>query len=290
LAGSFYVGIYGGETVYRERSFFGVHRITRVETENGEGGYELVHGNTVHGRQILDPELRHEPLSYYHRTGPIGDVFKIFSGPSAKKEIALVGLGAGALAAYGEPGQHLTFYEIDPAVVRISRDEGYFTFLSDSRASCVDYVLGDARLTLKKSPDHHYDMIIMDAFSSDSIPLHLLTREALNLYLQKLADGGLLIFHLSNRYLELRPVLGDLAKEAGLVCWGRFQDQESLGEAERNIGKAGSNWLVMARQRSDLGSLIQQAGWNPIIGRPDRPVWTDDFSNLLGVFQWNWGM
>jgi hypothetical protein len=287
LAGSFYMGVYG-DTIHRERSFFGVHRVTLEETTNRTGQvtkqeHVLVHGNTVHGRQNTDPERRHNPLTYYYRTGPIGKVFAAFSGSSAKKDVALVGLGAGALAAYGEPGQHFTFYEIDPAVVRIARDEGYFTYLGDSKAS-IDYVLGDARITLKKAADRQYGMIIMDAFSSDSIPLHLLTREAFQLYKQKLADNGLLIVHFSNRYLDLEPILGDLAADAGLRCW--VMNDLAPSEEEKEDGKTPSRWVVMARSDSDLGTLRESGDWKEVFPRRGMPVWTDDFSNLFSVFMW----
>ena len=131
--------------------------------------------------------------------------------------MAIVGLGAGSLACYAEPGQGWTFYEIDPAVVRIARDPRFFTYLKDCRARSQDVVVGDARLRLRDAPDGGYGLIVLDAFSSDAIPMHLLTREALRLYRDKLADGGLIAFHISNRYLDLAPVLGALARDAGLI-------------------------------------------------------------------------
>jgi hypothetical protein len=289
VAGSFYMGVYG-DTIYRERSFFGVHRITLEETKDPKTGevrteHVLVHGNTVHGRQNLDPKRSHDPLTYYYRTGPIGQVFASFSGSAAKKEVALVGLGAGAMAAYGEHGQHFTFYEIDPAVVRIANDDRFFTYLRDCRAH-VEFVLGDARITLKQAPEKHYGMIIMDAFSSDSIPLHLLTREAFHLYKEKLADDGLLIFHFSNRYLDLEPVLGDLAGDAGLNCW--VMNDLMPSKEEKEDGKTPSRWVAMARHKSDFGKLANTttSGWQQIFPRKGEAVWTDDFSNLFSVFMW----
>lgn len=245
----------------------------------------LVHGNTIHGRQSLLPARRREPLTYYHPTGPIGQVFTSVSS-DVKKHVALVGLGAGALAAYGERGQHYVFYEIDPAVVHIARDEGYFTYLDDSLAD-IDYVLGDARLTLKQAADKQYGMIVMDAFSSDSIPLHLLTREAVALYKQKLADNGVLVFHFSHRYLDLQPVLGDLAHDAALICWVR-NDLLVSAEEER-AGKSPSRWIVMARRRADLETLTETPGWEEVGEPSGRPVWTDDFSNVFSVFRWRSG-
>jgi hypothetical protein len=323
LAGNLYIGVYGGETIYRERSFFGVHRITHYQTEEGQEAHELVHGNTVHGRQNMDPKRCRDPLTYYSRTGPIGQVFAAYPGEAArgeislvglgaggiiatgfgwpivyKEEIALVGLGAGALAAYGEPTIHFTFYEIDPAVIRISRDMGYFTFLRDSRAE-ITYVEGDARLKLKEATAK-YRMIVLDAFSSDSIPLHLLTREAVQLYIQKLAANGLLIFHISSRYVDLQPVLGDLAADAGLNCWA--MNDLAPSEQEKNDGKEPSRWVILAPAGADLGRL-ELAGasadlgkrnendkkkekWVEVKRRDSSAVWTDDFSNVFSVVTW----
>src|SRR5439155_6829326 len=151
------------------------------------------HGNTVHGRQSVEPDRRREPLTYYHPTGPIGQVFAAFSGAAAKSQVGVVGLGTGSLAAYGASGQQFTYYEIDPAVDRLAHDTRYFTFVHDSPAR-VEVILGDARLTLADAPPRQYGLLVIDAFSSDAIPLHLLTREALQLYLDKLADDGLLAF------------------------------------------------------------------------------------------------
>src|SRR5207245_11436461 len=159
------------------------------------------------GSQQIEPQARAEPFAYYHRSGPIGQVFTAFSGKAAKANVGIVGLGAGSLAYYGEPGQHFTYYEIDPTVLPIARDSGYFTFLRDCKAS-VEYVLGDARLTLQEAPPKQYGIIVMDAFSSDAIPLHLLTREALAIYKEKLTADGIIAFHISNGYLDLTPALG----------------------------------------------------------------------------------
>jgi spermidine synthase len=280
LAGALYQGVYGG-TIDRERSFFGVHRVTIDATGTQ---HLLVHGNTVHGRQVMEPEPRDEPLTYYHRSGPIGQVFGAFSGPAAKPEVGIVGLGAGSLAAYGESGQHFTYYEIDPTVVRIARDPRYFTFLRDTKAT-LDIVLGDARLTLRDAPERRFGLLVMDAFSSDAIPLHLLTREALAMYVSKLADDGVLAFHVSNRYLILQPVLADLARDARLLCWG--QNDVELTEDEKKLGKSPSQWVLMARKRDHLGKLARDERWLQLGGRPGVPVWTDDFSNLFSVFKWD---
>jgi hypothetical protein len=279
LAGLAYHGVHG-TTLHQERSFFGIHRITL----DPMGRYHLlVHGNTVHGRQCIDEGRRDEPLEYYHRTGPIGQLFEAFSGATAKKQVAIVGLGAGTLAAYGESGQNFTYYEIDPTVERIARDPRYFTFIHDSRAH-VDVVLGDARLTLRRAPPQAYGLIVLDAFSSDAIPLHLVTREALKLYLDKLEDAGIIAFHISNRYVVLEPVLGALARDQNLVCLA--QNDLDVSEQAAQSGKAPSQWVVMARRRLELGRLASDPRWHEAKHSRKVAVWTDDYSNLIEVFKW----
>jgi hypothetical protein len=188
----------------------------------------------------------------------------------------VVGLGTGTMACYAEPGQRLTFYEIDPAVVRIARDCRYFTFLKECRGN-YDVVQGDGRLTLARARDKEYGLIVLDAFSSDSIPMHLVTREALALYLSKLADGGLLVFNVSNRYFDLEPLLGDLARDGGLACRTRLEGDEDISAVERNLGKLASHIVVMARRPADLGTLAGDARWRQVSGRPEARVCCDNF-------------
>jgi hypothetical protein len=283
-----------GTEVYRERSFFGILRV--IEEPKGKF-VQLYHGSTCHGeqRRVGDPgetwrrpdgsviDSRHIPRTYYHPSGPIGQVFDAFCGPRKKAQVALVGLGAGSLASYGEPGQTMTYYEIDPAVVWIAQDSGYFSFLADSRAE-IRIVLGDARLSLAaEPPDRKFGLIVLDAFSSDAIPVHLLTHEALReVYLPRLEKGGLLAFHISNRYLDLRPVLGDLAQEEPrLVC------RIETDDANEQEGKDSSIWVVMARKEADLGPLVYDRRWKALPGSAGRRVWRDDYSNLLRVFRWS---
>jgi hypothetical protein len=280
LAGALYPGIHG-RILHRARSFFGVSRVAL----STDGKYHvLVHGGTVHGRQSLDPQRRREPLAYYHRSGPIGQVLETFRKGSVKRCVAVVGLGTGSLACYAEGDQRWTFYEIDPVVEQIARDSSYFTYLRDSRAGTQEVVLGDARLRLREARYGDYGLIVLDAFSSDAIPVHLLTREALDLYLSKLAEGGMLAFHISNRYLDLKPALAGLAGDAGVVACAR--DDLDLTEEEVESGKSGSQWVVMARRKADLGQLASDPRWQPLRTRPGTPVWTDDFSNILGALKW----
>jgi len=280
IGGWFYLGPHG-KTLHVERNFFGVARVTLGQA--GTLRY-FVHGNTLHGEQFVDASRQCEPLAYYHRSGPLGEIFNWFQKTPAAPRVAVVGLGTGATACYAEATEQWTFYEIDPAVIRIARNTNYFSYLQHCAKTVVRVIVGDARLRLGEAAPNQYGLIVLDAFSSDAIPVHLLTREALALYLSKLADGGLLVFHISNRYLDLEPVLGDLANQAKLI--GRHWDDWNISPEESANGKEESHWVVMARRESDLGYLNKKARWLPLEGRSPPQVWTDDFSNLLGVFKW----
>ena len=221
LGGAVYRGE-EGQLLYAERSFFGVSRVTREPT----GRYHmLMHGTTLHGMQALAPARRREPLTYFHRNGPLGQFFSVVEGAVPRRAVAVVGLGAGSLACYGTPEQRWTFYEIDPIVFRIAANPRYFTFLRDCPPKPF-VILGDARLTLARAPDGAYDLIVLDAYSSDAPPMHLITLDAVRLYLTKLAPDGVLVFNISNRHLVLEPVLGAIARAAGLVA--RTRDVERI--------------------------------------------------------------
>ncbi|MDP2840029.1 MAG: fused MFS/spermidine synthase, partial [Syntrophales bacterium] len=262
--------------VHRERSFFGVLTVTR--DVNGRF-MNLSHGTTLHGMQRLNPINRLEPVAYYHPKGPAGQVFSEFKGRKKKSRIAVTGLGTGSLAAYAGPGQEIDFYEIDQTVKKISTNPAYFSFLSECKARWK-VILGDARLTMEKAPPHSYGIIILDAFSSDAIPVHLLTKEAVNLYFSKLRKDGVLLIHISNKYVNLAPVLAKLADESGLA--GRLCDDEEDDE----IGKYGTTWVLLARKETDFGGLSRSNAWKKIESRETVNVWTDDFSNILSVFKW----
>ena len=269
------------QVLYSERNFFGVLEVV----SDPVGGYHLLHhGTTVHGAQSLNPARRHEPLTYYHPTGPVGQVLAMFSNKLSKDRVGVIGLGTGTIACYAEPGQHWTFYEIDPTIARIARDPRYFTFLKDCPAQ-IEVVLGDGRLSLARAPDRHFSLIVVDVFSSDAIPVHFLTHEAISLYLTKLADDGILLFNISNQYLNLKPVLGDLAGKAGLACL--IRDDRNTNLVEEKSRKNGSIWVVMARRASDLGKVTDDHRWKPLPGRPGARIWSDDFSNVLSVLKWS---
>ena len=276
LSGQLSNGGYGA-VEYAERTFFGVYRV-RVDPQ--EGYRFLLHGTTLHGVQRLDPARRREPVAYYHRTGPVGHALQELPA-AARSRVGVVGLGTGGLATYVRPGQQWVFYEIDPAVERIARDTRLFTYLADCGAAC-SVVLGDARLSILREPGRSFDVIVIDAFSSDAIPVHLMTTEAIGLYVSRLRSGGALVFHISNRHLELAPVLTKLAAANGLVAVRR---NDALAKTPPADGMIPSEWLVMARTREDLGPLSRDQRWQAPAVPASTPLWTDDFSNILSVLR-----
>lgn len=282
-----------GDVIFQQRTFFGIHRVIRFDPAAGAPGgqlpkvHNLYHGTTKHGMQIVHDQLRRVPTLYFHPEGPIGVVFmKAQSDPDL--EVAVVGLGCGSLAAYGKPGQHYTFYEIDPEVVRLARDSGYFTYMNDSRAT-IDVVLGDGRRSLAREPDGRFDIIVLDAFSSDALPVHLITREAIEIYARKLEPDGLLAFNLTNSYVDLEPVVDAIAATLGLR--GRiWRDGARLTGRQVLTGKVPSIWAVLSRDEARLAALGWPAEATPLPREPGRApdrrfVWTDDYSNLLATLR-----
>ncbi len=276
LAGSWFAGA-GEPVLHRSRTFFGVYRIS---LDRSQRYHALAHGTTLHGMQALDSARRSEPLTYFHRTGPFGQAFEQLPRIGTAKEIAVIGLGIGTLASYARHGQRWTFYEIDPEVERIARTSAYFTFL-DACADGCRVVLGDARLSLARARPGQFDLIVLDAFSSDAIPVHLLTHEALALYLSRLAPGGALAFHISNGHLALGPVVAGLAASHHLVAVERI-DRRTPDWPQ---GKSESQWVIIGRSVDELGSLNRDPEWTPLVATPSTPRWTDDFSNILSVLK-----
>ena len=261
------------QTLATERNFFGIWRVTSSPHEDFR---RLYHGSTVHGVQLNDQARKCEATSYYHKDGPLGQVFAVYNSKPPIKPVAATGLGAGTIGTYAAQGQEWDFYDIDPAIVRIASDPRYFTFLSDCTKASYRMILGDARLRLREAPSGKYGLQIMDAFSSDSVPAHLLTTEAINLYLDKLSSDGLLAFHISNRYLNLEPLLSGLARREGLVAYIRKDEERNV------VGRYPSVWVVMARNDSALGAIAKDDRWQRVQG---DMVWTDDFSNILSLLK-----
>lgn len=254
----------------QERSFFGVYRVQ----EKGNGTMELASGTTVHGTQLAgDDGLSLEPTSYYHESGPMG---QLLTTARARRNVGIVGLGVGGLAAYGRPGDRYTYFEIDPTVVEIASNTEFFTYLSSSPAN-IDVVLGDGRLSLLDSTER-FDVLIIDAFDSDAIPIHLLTLEAVETYLTRLQPDGVLAMHISNRHFSLEPVLGQIRSHLGIEGAVQFY---SPSESDRSTGALPSHWVVLANNPAALSQLDER--WQPL--PDDGPLWTDDFSNILGVLR-----
>lgn len=262
----------------RDRSFFGVYRVLAYPT------YHLLQsGTTTHGAQSTVDSLRLEPLTYYRREGPLGQVFETLAAGEARRSVAVVGLGVGTVACYARPGERWSFYEIDPLVVRIATTPTWFTYLRDCQPD-ARIVIGDARRSLMAEPDATFDLIILDAFNSDAIPVHLVTREALALYLRKLAPGGMIAFHISNRYVDLAPVLTALALDARLP--GVVGEEVSLSAAEREAQFTPSRWVVLGALARDLAPLARRPEWQVLSSSSTARLWTDDYSDVLGVFRW----
>ncbi|HYG79417.1 MAG TPA: fused MFS/spermidine synthase, partial [Pyrinomonadaceae bacterium] len=283
-----------GRTLHAARNFYGTHRVL---ADDSDTLHWLRHGSTLHGKQYTEPARACEPISYYHREGPLGSVFNALRAKAAVAEVlagdapqssgrpavAVVGLGAGTTAAYARAGDSWTFYEIDPAVVAVAREPKFFTYLSSCAGAPVSVVVGDARLRLREAADGAYDLIVLDAFSSDSVPAHLMTREALALYLSKLAPGGVIAFHVSNRSLQLERVAGGIAADAGLQARIFDDGRESGSESAHDP----STWVAVARTAKDLGPLASDANWpgfEPAVY--ELEVWRDDFSDVISVFRW----
>ena len=264
------------KVIYAARTFFGVHRVV----EDGPF-HRLQHGGTMHGLQRRDSMDTCVPNSYYAPSGPLGQVFNAVG--QRFKRVGVIGLGSGGTVCYGRPGQQWTFFEIDPTVERIALDGRLFTHLSKTHAA-VDVRLGDGRLLLAEAAPASFDLLILDAFSSDAIPLHLVTREAIDLAFSRLRPDGVLAFHISNRYLDLAPVLGAIARDTGLDA--RVNYDGGVTPAEQRQGKQPSRWLMMTRTAEAMGPLASDTRWRAVQSA-GTVAWTDDFSNILSVFMWS---
>jgi hypothetical protein len=352
LAGSIGAAIEEPPLLQR-RSFFGVLKVEKGNYNEDIEFHTLTHGTTMHGKQFrkdelhgkpftpidflycgwrpsffLD-ELRATPVTYYAPTGPVGHVMKAYN--QADRPVGVIGLGTGSMATYALPGQTMTFYDIDAVVRDISFSTAdWFSFVADAKrrgAKISPLVLGDARLTLDRNDlkgDDKYGILVIDAFSSDAIPVHLITLEAMQMYLRKLRDDGLILFHISNRHLDLKPVLANLAQATDPKLVAYVMEDWT----EKELGKSASTWVVLARKTEDVSRLLiddrwdweqgqelsdlrllgafpdggaglsgmmlmlqgvlkkTEAPWVRLETNPKVGVWTDDFSNILSVFMW----
>jgi len=256
-------GHYG--CLYRHRNYYGIW-----EVKDMKGARLLIHGTTMHGMQFADKKLRLEPSCMFSRTSPVGEILS--SDKFNFRDIAVIGLGAGTLAIYTHPGQTMDYYELDPDVYAIAKK--YFTFL-DGAQGRINFIFGDARQTLAKAKGRKYDLLIVDAFGGDSIPFHLLTVEAINLYVEHLNKGGILMFHISNRYIRLEPVLTYAAKIFQAYAGFRITSGQPYG--------TGSAWVAFAWDKGQFQKLVMDLGWYPLVYfiKEQHRLWTDGYSNIL---------
>jgi hypothetical protein len=263
------------------RSFFGVHKI--VVTPNGQY-HVLMHGTTIHGAQKFQNDDgtpvtgRPEPISYYHQDGGIGQaITAIRARKGGPLRVAVIGLGAGTLTCASMPGETWRFFEIDQSMVETARDPRYFTFIGNCEPD-LKPVIGDARLTFAKEPNGSYDLIIVDAYSSDAIPIHLATKQAMQIYKDKLAPQGAVVMHVSNRHLELASVVVGIAEANDLKSWAYSEDS-----SRDNEYIFATSVVVSARAEADVGELASSDSWELTAADPDQRVWTDDYSNVFGA-------
>lgn len=264
-----------GDGTYVTRSFFAVHRVV----EDYKPGYRaLIHGATLHGMQSTAPGVRLEPVTYFTKEGPIGQVFKAHQHRWDRAVIGVVGLGAGELASYATTTQRWTFFEIDPVVESVARKR--FAYLATAGAP-IEVALGDGRISIARSAAQ-YDLLVMDAFSSDAIPRHLLTAEAFAIYLDRLAPGGLIALHISNRFVDLEPPLARLADAANLKGVIQFDPESSPPQGPARLA---STWAVLARSSENLGSLTIDGRWRQLNG-DGRAPWNDEKADILTAIRW----
>jgi len=257
--------------LFADRSFYGAVRV--MDTEDGQWR-RFAHGTTLHGVQNLDPEGMRTPTGYYGPLTPIGTAMNALNEAGRIDRVAILGLGAGAMACHARPGQHWTYYEIDPLVVQVAQDQRLFTFLSTCTPD-APVIVGDARLELAKQPPGAYDLVLADAFSSDAVPTHLITREAMQLYLNSVDEDGVVLVHVSNRNLAMAEVAARAGLAAGAVVIERLYLPE-----QRAYANFGSQVVAIARTREALAPLMAAGGWQYSDPPPAR-AWTDDYSNIL---------
>jgi hypothetical protein len=275
-AGTQLAGNANSNVLMQDRSFFGMYRVRLIAEY-----HVLQNGTTTHGGQSRELARRMDPLTYYYKGGPLGDIFATTAQKPVRR-VAMVGLGTGTIACFGRPDEHWSFYEIDPMVAEIARSPRYFTYLRDC-APRTNIVIGDARVSLNSAADGEFDIIVLDAFSSDAIPAHLITREAVALYFRKLAPDGVIAFHISNRYLDLRPVIIALANDARVA--GALGERQPDTD-ERGKLYYGSRWMVLTREKETLSELVKVDGWYPLGSWPASRLWTDDYTDVLGALKW----
>jgi spermidine synthase len=267
-----------GRVLHIERSFFGVSKI--IETNDPVLGpvRKMVHGITLHGAQAISPDHECETMTYYNPSTAIGQTITGLEATHPSMDMAVVGLGAGAMANYVRAGDRLAFYEIDPVVAKLANDPKYFTYTSHCAKGPLSFHMGDARLTLSPLPTHQLDLLMVDAFSSDAVPAHLLTVESVKMYLSKVKPGGVVLFHLSNRHLELRdPVIAAIAEAGGVSL-----QQKSIAANNNTVETTSSVVVIASPTPEGLAHFHADPRWTT---RDPGTVkaWTDDYMNVIGA-------
>jgi hypothetical protein len=289
IFGMQFSGKSSASVVYRDRTFFGTHIIK----SNAETGFlTFHHGSTLHGAQHMAPARRRERNTYYHSGSGMGRAYAaLVAAGKSPKRVGAIGLGAGEIACYRADGQDWTFFEIDPAVVRIAASGQWFRYLPEC-APNARIVLGDGRLMLARESAASFDLLVLDAFASDSIPTHLVTREAFKLYLEKLAPEGVVLVHISNRYIDLEPLVAALAADTKLAA--RLFDTDNAKPEVAAPYRNKSVWIALARSEAQLKALTEGfdtstpsawGQWRALKARPGLRVWTDDYSNIITLMK-----
>jgi hypothetical protein len=269
---------YNDDTVAMARSFYGALRVRESAIPpQSFVDRQLLNGTIDHGAEWFATEYRDQPITYYAPDTGLGLALRLCCGERPKR-VGVIGLGTATVAAYGNPGDLIRFYEINPMVSRLAQH--WFTYLRDSKAR-TEIVLGDARLSLTAETPQHFNVIVVDAFSGDAIPVHLLTREALALYRRNLAPDGIVVFHVSNRFLDLEPVVAGLARDAGLEA-----EAVNTSSDDQN-GLYATDWVLVTANRAFLALPEVAAAARPPRGSPGLRTWTDDFSSVFPLLKWH---
>ena len=261
----------------QDRNYFGI-----IKVFSQDGTHFFYHGTTLHGAQPQDDEHRYMPVTYYSPGGPTSDVFKEMDRHGGRQEVGVIGLGVGSVVCYKAPGRHFDFFEIDADVAKYAEDPQYFTYLSGCK-SPYTVILGDGRLKIAEMPDKHYNLIYLDAFSSDNIPIHVMTKEAFEIYFAKLAPGGIITMNISNRFLDLRPVLAAIGKELGFTVYFKFHEPAVTDDKVSKLYTK-SLFAVMAKDERDIAPFAEKYGWKPYTKEIKVRPWTDDYANIIGSF------
>lgn len=270
----------GDEKIHLSRNVFGT---LIVQNNAASETRTIIHGTTLHGVQPLPITDHPSPSSYYNKKGPLGDVFRLLDQRGGSQNVAALGLGVGTVACYQKPGRDFKFFEINQDVIDIAKNPDYFTYLS-SCAPDAEIALGDARINLTKDENGVYDLILVDTFSSDSIPVHLMTKQALEIYSEKATNNGLIVFHVSNRYFDLRPVITAMAKDAGLHA---AYKSDNAKDSKNSFVHAASIYVVVAKNSETLNRLVASSNkWKQYDETKRLPeVWTDDYVNVFNALR-----